>query len=104
MRQTSLIWGFSALASLSAGVASADGDKSDVLSSGGAAQNGAQRVGGAEMTAPPHASTATGQQPDKLNTDDTRRAKHPRNRSVVGPPPAAAQPKANIKTNTKTDK
>jgi hypothetical protein len=87
------MWGFTSLMLLSAGIASAAGDRSDVLSSGGAAQNGAQRVGGAEMTAPPHASTATGQQADKLSTDDTRQSKHPRNRSVVGPSRAVSQSK-----------
>jgi hypothetical protein len=93
MRYRRLILGFSAMLLCSAGVALADGAKTDGLSSSGAAQNGAQRVGGPEMTAPPHASTATGQQADKLNNDDTRRTKHPRNRSVVGPPPAAPQAK-----------
>lgn len=93
MRYGRLILGFSAVLLSSAGVALADGPKPAVLASDGAAQNGAQRVGGPEMTAPPHASTATGQQADKLNNDDARRNKHPRNRSVVGPPPPAPQSK-----------
>jgi hypothetical protein len=37
------------------------------------------------MTSPPHAWTATGQSPEALSTDDTRK-EHPRNPAVVGPP------------------
>jgi hypothetical protein len=72
----------------------AAGDQGDVLDSA-AARSGAERAGGVEVTSPPHASTATGQQPTKLSTADTRKSKHPASRSVVGPPPAkpAAQTK-----------
>jgi hypothetical protein len=80
--------GFCATLSVASGIALAEVDKPDVLKSSTAARSGAERAGGAEMTSPPHASTATGQQSTQLSTDDTRRTKHPRNRAVVGPHPS----------------
>jgi hypothetical protein len=90
-----LILGSCALAVAISGLASAGEDKPDVLQSSAAARSGAGRAGGPEMTSPPHASTATGQQPDHLSADDTRHTKHPRNRAVVGPQPS--KPKAQAK-------
>jgi hypothetical protein len=56
-----------------------------ILNSSAGAVSGANRMGGPTMTSPPHAWTATGQSPEALSTDDTRR-ESPRNPSVVGPP------------------
>lgn len=95
MRNLRLIVGFCATVSASSAVALAEGvDKPDVLQTSGAARNGAERAGGLEMSAPPHASTATGQQSTQLSTTDTQRTKHPRNRSVIGPRPSPKQKSA----------
>jgi hypothetical protein len=56
-----------------------------ILNSSAGAVSGADRLGGATMTSPPHAWTATGQSSESLSTDDTRK-EHPRNPAVVGPP------------------
>ena len=85
MKRIRLILGFCTSVTAISAVALAEVDKTDVLQTSGAARSGADRAGGPEMTAPPHASTATGQQPNQLSTDDTRKTKHARNRSVVGP-------------------
>jgi hypothetical protein len=61
------------------------------LNSSAAAQSGANRLGAATTSSPPHAWTATGQKPDAISSDDTKK-EHPRNRAVVGPPvPAKAK-------------
>ena len=60
-------------------------DDDSILNSSAGARSGADRLGGATMTSPPHAWTATGQSPQALSTDDTRK-EAPRNPSVVGPP------------------
>lgn len=91
MRHLRLIVGFCVTVSATSAVALADVEKPDVLQTSGAARSGAERAGGLEMTSPPHASTATGQQSTQLSTADTRRTKHPRNRSVVGSQPSAKQ-------------
>lgn len=54
-------------------------------SSAAAARSGADRLGGATMTAPPHAWTGVGQKVDSITADDLKK-EHPRNRAVVGPP------------------
>jgi hypothetical protein len=60
-------------------------DDDSILNSSAGARSGADRLGGATMTSPPHAWTATGQSPEALSTDDTRK-EQPRNPAVVGPP------------------
>jgi hypothetical protein len=96
----------------------ADDNQPQILNSSAGAVSGANRMGGATMTSPPHAWTATGQSPEALSTDDTRK-EHPRNPAVVGPPvprhatlpaetraqpateqPATEQPKADEPTTT----
>ncbi|HVZ88005.1 MAG TPA: hypothetical protein VHG72_13625 [Polyangia bacterium] len=85
------LW-MSALAIAVPAVASADENQPQILDTSAGARSGAERVGGVTMTAPAHASTAVGQSPEALSTDDTRR-EHPRNPAVVGPPvPAKAAP------------
>jgi len=85
------LW-MSALAIAVPAVASADENQPQILDTSAGARSGAERVGGVTMTAPAHASTAVGQSPEALSTDDTRR-EHPRNPAVVGPPvPAKAGP------------
>jgi len=63
----------------------ADDNQPQILNSSAGAVSGANRLGGATITSPPHAWTATGQSPEALSTDDTRK-EHPRNPAVVGPP------------------
>jgi hypothetical protein len=70
---------------VSVGPAVAFADDDSILNSSAGARSGADRLGGATMTSPPHAWTATGQSPQALSTDDTRK-EHPRNPAVVGPP------------------
>ena len=71
--------------------AAAHADEPQILDSSAGARSGADRIGGVMMTAPAHASTACGQSPSSLSTDDTKK-EHPRNRAVVGPPvPRKAQ-------------
>ena len=83
------LW-MSALAIAVPAVASADDNQPQILDTSAGARSGAERVGGVTMTAPAHASTAVGQSPEPLSTDDTRH-EHPRNPAVVGPPvPAKA--------------
>ena len=88
-------------------VASADQDQPEVLDTSAGARSGADRMGGITMTAPPHASTAVGQSPQALSSDDTRR-EHPRNPAVVGPAvprrPQQSQPTAPQSTAPATDK
>jgi hypothetical protein len=60
-------------------------DDDSILNSSAGARSGADRLGGATMTSPPHASTATGQKPEQLNADNVRK-ETPRNPAVVGPP------------------
>jgi hypothetical protein len=55
------------------------------LNTSAAAQSGADRMGGATITSPPHTWTATGQSPDGFSSSDLRK-EFPRNRHVVGPP------------------
>jgi len=85
----------SALAIAVPAVASADQDQPQILDTSAGARSGADRLGGVTMTAPAHASTAVGQSPQALSSDDTRR-EHPRNPAVVGPavPRQPKQPQA----------
>jgi hypothetical protein len=105
---TTALW-FSLAVSVGPAVAFADDDS--ILNSSAGARSGADRLGGATMTSPPHAWTATGQSPEALSTDDTRK-EQPRNPAVVGPPvprratpptpqaqPATDQPKADQPTD-----
>jgi hypothetical protein len=84
MRNVQAILWFSAMVSVVPVAALAEGNGRDVTQAP-AARNGAERVGGVEMTSPVHASTATGQSANALSSDDTRRSRHPRNRAVLGP-------------------
>ena len=63
----------------------ADDNQPEILNSSAGAVSGADRLGGATITAPPHAWTPTGQSAQQLSITDIQK-EHPRNRHVVGPP------------------
>jgi hypothetical protein len=69
-------------------VARADDNTPDVLDTSAAARSGAERMGGVNVTAPPHASKATGQESTSFSTSDTKK-ETPRNPAVNGPTGAA---------------
>ena len=80
----------------------ADDNQPEILNSSAGAVSGADRLGGATITAPPHAWTPTGQSAQQLSITDIQK-EHPRNRHIVGPPvprnvtlpvPPAQQPAA----------
>jgi hypothetical protein len=81
---TAALW-FSVTAAVVPAAAFADDSQPQILNSSAGAVSGADRLGGATMTSPPHAWTATGQSPEAISTDDTKK-ESPRNPSVVGPP------------------
>jgi hypothetical protein len=88
MKKRTAAWWFSAMVGLlPAAVARADdqAQENQMLDQSAGARSGADRLGGATMTSPPHAWTATGQNAQPLSSDDLKK-EHPRNRSVVGPP------------------
>jgi hypothetical protein len=60
-------------------------DQPEILNSSAGAVSGADRLGGATITAPPHAWTPTGQSAQQLSITDIQK-EHPRNRHIVGPP------------------
>lgn len=63
----------------------AEGNQPEILNSSAGAVSGADRLGGATITAPPHAWTPTGQSAQQLSITDIQK-EHPRNRHIVGPP------------------
>jgi hypothetical protein len=88
MKKRTTAWWLSAVVGLlPAAVARADDQPQEnhILNQSAAARSGADRLGGATMTSPPHAWTATGQKSQPLTSDDLTK-EHPRNRAVVGPP------------------
>jgi hypothetical protein len=60
-------------------------DQPEILNSSAGAVSGADRLGGATITAPPHAWTPTGQSAQQLSITDIKK-EQPRNRHIVGPP------------------
>jgi hypothetical protein len=76
---------FGGMLAVAPAVARADDNPPQILDSSAGARSGADRMGGATMTAPPHAWVGVGQSPNALSTDDTRKTK-PRNPAEVGPP------------------
>jgi hypothetical protein len=75
-------------------------DQPEILNNSAGAVSGADRLGGATITAPPHAWTPTGQSAQQLSITDIQK-EHPRNRHIVGPPvprnvtlPPQTQPQA----------
>ena len=62
----------------------ADDNQPEILNSSAGAVSGADRLGGATITAPPHAWTPTGQSAQQLSITDIQK-EHPRNRHIVGP-------------------
>jgi len=60
-------------------------DQPEILNSSAGAVSGADRLGGATITSPPHAWTPTGQSAQQLSITDIQK-EHPRNRHIVGPP------------------
>ena len=103
---TAALWlGVIVAAAPAAAFADENGQQPQILNSSAGAVSGANRLGGATITSPPHAWTATGQSPEALSTDDTRK-EHPRNPAVVGPPvprhttlPPAPPPQAQPQTD-----
>lgn len=96
---TAALW-FSVIV-VAAPVAAFADDQPEILNSSAGAVSGADRLGGATITSPPHAWTPTGQSAQQLSITDIQK-EHPRNRHIVGPPvprnvtlpPAQAQPQS----------
>ncbi len=80
---TAALW-FSAITGLASAAARAD-EAPYILNSSAGAQSGADRLGSANISSPPHAWTAVGQKPEAISREDVQK-EHPRNRAVVGPP------------------
>jgi hypothetical protein len=107
---TAALWlGVIVAAAPAAAFADDNGQQPQILNSSAGAVSGANRLGGATITSPPHAWTATGQSPEALSTDDTRK-EHPRNPAVVGPPvprhttlPPAPPPKPPVQPQSEDD-
>jgi hypothetical protein len=73
------------LAAAAPAAAFAEDNQPEILNSSAGAVSGADRLGGATITAPPHAWTPTGQSAQQLSITDIQK-EHPRNRHIVGPP------------------
>jgi hypothetical protein len=97
MKNVTAMLMFGGVLAVAPAVARADDNQPQILQSSAGARSGADRLGGINMTAPAHASTGTGQSPEALSTDDTRK-EQPRNPAVVGPP-VPRPPKQSSATN-----